>query len=224
MTPTLPGTASAMTGPTAFLFDLDGTLVDSVADLATAVNLLRDELGLLPLDRDTVRRFVGDGATALVTRALPPGLFNADRLARFLHFYRDHLLAQTRPYPGIVPFLESIRSRRLAVVTNKPREFAVPLLEGLDLARFFPVVVGGDSCPRKKPDPEPVRIALRQLGAEPADAVMIGDHHTDLRAGRAAGLRTCFCGWGLGHADGLSADHTAATPADLPRIFPGDRE
>jgi len=205
-----------------FLFDLDGTLVDSVADLATAVNLLRAELALSPLDLATVRTFVGDGATALVQRSLPAGLFSAERLQRFLALYGEHLLESTLPYPGIVEFLRAQRGARMAVVTNKPHRLTLPLLAGLGLAGYFPVVIGGDSCREKKPHPEPVVQALRELGAPAASAVMIGDHRTDLAAGRAAGIRTCFCAWGIGHDGGLPADFRAAEPAELLRLFPAE--
>ena len=205
---------------TTFLFDLDGTLVDSLADLATAVNLLRRDLSLPPLDLATVRRHVGDGATALVTRSLPPGAFTPARLERFLDLYGVHLLEQTRPYPGIVPFLERRRQLPLAVVTNKPLGLSQRLLRGLDLDRFFPVVIGGDSCAEKKPAPAQVLLALERLGADPAGAVMLGDHHTDLRAGRAAGIATCFCAWGIGERDGLESDFCATAVADLERLFP----
>lgn len=210
-----------MSGPTTFLFDLDGTLVDSVDDLAKAVNGLRSELGLPPLGRATVRSYVGDGATALVTRALPPGAFTASRLQRFLALYGEHLLDSTRPYPGILPVLEQLRHRPLAVVTNKPFRLTSRLLQGLGLDAYFPVVIGGDSCAEKKPSPLPVLEALARLGSDPAAAVMIGDHHTDLRAGRAAGVRTCFCGWGLGHSDGLLPDLQAEVPEQLATLFPG---
>ncbi len=205
---------------TTFLFDLDGTLVDSVADLATGVNLLRDELSLPPLALGTVRSCVGDGATALVTRALPAGAFTPARLARFLELYGAHLLEQTRPYPGIVAFLEERRHLPLAVVTNKPLAMSLVLLRGLNLDGYFPVVVGGDSCAEKKPAAAPVLLALEELRFGRAGAVLIGDHHTDLRAGRAAGVATCFCTWGIGERDGLASDFTAATPAELPRLFP----
>jgi len=207
-----------------FLFDLDGTLVDSVTALATAVNLLRAELSLPPLGLATVRTYVGDGATALVQRALPAGLFSPKRLGRFLALYGEHLLESTLPYPGIVPFLrfQAQRGARMAVVTNKPYRLTLPLLAGLGLDVFFPVVIGGDSCREKKPHPEPVVQALRGLGADAAMAVMIGDHRTDLAAGRAAGIRTCFCAWGIGHDGGLPADFRAAEPDELLRLFPAE--
>ena len=209
-----------MQTPSTFLFDLDGTLVDSVADLATAVNLLRFEMALPPLSLEAIRSYVGDGATALVTRSLPPGAFTPARLQRFLEHYGAHLLDTTRPYPGILDFLAAQRRRPLAVVTNKPLALTNQLLQGLGLDTYFPVVVGGDSCAEKKPSPLPVQLALEGLGAAAADAVLIGDHHTDLRAARAAGVRTCFCAWGLGETGGTAHDYFAATPEDLLRLFP----
>jgi phosphoglycolate phosphatase len=201
------------------LFDLDGTLVDSVADLATGVNLLRGELGLPPLGLAAVRGMVGDGASALVRRALPEGLFGEERLRRFLQLYGEHLLERTTVYPGIREFLARHRTRKMAVVTNKPLLLTLPLLDGLGLRPFFPVVIGGECCGARKPDPAPVLEALRRLGADPESALLIGDHHTDLAAGRAAGVRTCFCAWGIGHDGGLAADLRAATPAELDRLL-----
>ncbi len=207
-----------------FLFDLDGTLIDSVADLATAVNLMRAELELPALDIPTVRTYVGDGATMLLRRALPEGWFSEARLQRFLDLYSQHLMEQTVIYPGILEFLELHSGRPMAVVTNKPLGFSLRLLDGLGLSRFFPVVLGGESCPAKKPDPAPGREALRLLGAEAKSAVMIGDHHTDLKAGRGAGVRTCFCAWGIGTDGGEPYDFHAGSPLDLPRLFPrGER-
>jgi phosphoglycolate phosphatase len=206
--------------PQTFLFDLDGTLVDSVADLATAVNLLRGELDLPPLDLPTVRRHVGDGATMLMTRSLPEGWFSRERLERFLSLYRDNLLVHTVVYPGIRDFLDLHRHCKMAVVTNKPFVFARDLLEGLDLLRYFPVVLGGESCPAKKPDPAPVLCALDALGAQNKGAVMIGDHHTDLKSGRSAGILTCFCAWGIGQDGGVPHDFRAEDPRDLLKLFP----
>jgi phosphoglycolate phosphatase len=205
-----------------FLFDLDGTLVDSVADLTTAINLLRGELELPPLPAAAVRTFVGDGATLLVRRALPEHLFNEERLHRFLALYEEHLLDRTSLYAGIPEFLELHREKKLAVVTNKPYRLTVKLLAGLGLSPRIHAVIGGDSAPEKKPHPAPVLSALEQLGAEPATALLIGDHHTDLRAGLGAGVRTCFCAWGIGNDGGTPYDFLAETPYDLPRLFPGE--
>jgi phosphoglycolate phosphatase len=193
-----------------FLFDLDGTLVDSVADLATAINLLRAELNLEPIMQETVRRYVGDGARMLYRDA---------HLERFLFLYRAHLLDQTRPYPGILDFLDSCEPARMAVVTNKPYLLTMELLSGLNLTSYFGAIIGGDSCRTKKPDPLPVQTALRQLKAHPRRAVMIGDHHTDLHAGQAAGLATCFCTWGMGNDGGVPSTFRAYSPFDLVRIF-----
>jgi phosphoglycolate phosphatase len=124
-----------------FLFDLDGTLIDSVDDLTTAANLLRAELDLAPLEAEVVRGYVGDGATLLVKRSLPEGLFSEERLQRFLELYGDHLLDRTVAYPGIRKFLEMHPGKKMAVVTNKPLRFALRLLEALELLPFFPVVV-----------------------------------------------------------------------------------
>jgi len=202
------------------LFDLDGTLVDSAADLAAAVNRLREEIGLQLLETVEVCAMIGDGATMLVRRALPDGLFSAARLQRFLELYRQGLSDHTLPYPGIRKFLKKHPPGKLGVVTNKPLLLAEELLARLQLRTLFGTVVGGDSCTHKKPRPEPVFLAIQQLGADPTRTVMVGDHYVDLAAGHAAGVRTCFCTWGFGYDKGLPYDFRAETPADLPRLFP----
>jgi phosphoglycolate phosphatase len=108
----------------------------------------------------------------------------------------------------------------MAVVTNKPYRHSLEILRGLDLLPFFSVIVGGDSCPEKKPHPAPLLRALHELQGISSTAVLIGDHHTDLKAGLAAGLRTCFCAWGLGEDGGIPYDFFAGSPADLPGLFP----
>ncbi len=204
-----------------FLFDLDGTLVDSIPDLTTSVNLLRRELALPPVTDRQVRSYVGDGVGLLVQRALPRELFSQARRVRFVEIYTEHLTDETFVYPGIVPFLEAHRDWPMAVVTNKPQRLAETLMERLDLTRFFRCVVGAENGLQKKPHPDMVNLALEKLGAAPSRTVMFGDHHVDLRAARAAGTSNCFCGWGLGHDDGLKSDFRAETTADLIAIFPG---
>ena len=201
------------------LFDLDGTLVDSVGDLATGINLLRSELDLPPLTIPAVRACVGDGATMLVRRALGDDLFTLPRLQRFLTLYGEHLAEATTLYPGISDCLDLCAGRPLAVVTNKPYQLTMDLLAALDLTRYFPVVIGGDTCPVKKPDPTPLKVALHRLGATTAGALMVGDHHTDLISGQAAGLDVCFCTWGFGDDGGCTPTHRVDTVAELLQVL-----
>lgn len=204
---------------TPILFDLDGTLVDSVVDLSTGINLLRGELDLPPLTVPEVRACVGDGATMLVRRALGDDLYSHPRLLRFLTLYGEHLAEATTLYPGIRACLDHLADRPLAVVTNKPYQQSIDLLDALDLTRYFPVVIGGDTCPVKKPDPTPIKVALHRLGATAARAIMIGDHHTDLKSGLAAGLDVCFCTWGFGDDGGCTPTYRVANATELLQVL-----
>ncbi|WP_303723037.1 HAD family hydrolase [Malonomonas rubra] len=203
------------------LFDLDGTLVDSVADLTTSLNLLADELGHPHLPPEHVRTIVGDGATKLIKRAYGEENYQREQLFRFLAIYGEHLLDHTCCYQGIEELLQSHPADRMALVTNKPHSLTIELLEGLGIARHFKVIFGGDSFAEKKPHPLPVQRALTALGADPAQAVMIGDHHTDLHSGKGAGTATCFCAYGLGHTGGLEPDFQVTASTELIKLFPG---
>ncbi|MEZ5963034.1 MAG: HAD-IA family hydrolase [Planctomycetota bacterium] len=179
------------------LFDLDGTLVDSLPDIAASVNHVRAANGLPRLDDGAVASMVGDGLNVLLRRALP-GL-GAEACADAAALYHDHHLEQctrlVRPFPGVSSCLARWHAdgTAMAVVTNKPLEFAGRILDALALRRYLSVVVAGDSTPTKKPHPGPCLHALDQLGARDASkrrGTMIGDSVQDLRAGKAAGLRT----------------------------------
>jgi phosphoglycolate phosphatase len=204
-----------------FIFDLDGTLVDSIPDLTTSINLLRTELDLGAISEEQVRSYVGDGVGLLVQRALPRELFTSARRKRFVEIYTEHLTDRTFIYPGIRDFLDAHPDKPKAVVTNKPQHLAETLMERLDLTRYFRCIVGAENGLQKKPHPAMVNRAVELLDIAPETAVMFGDHHVDLRAATAAGVANCFCGWGLGHDDGLKPDHRAETTADLFDIFPG---
>ena len=183
------------------IFDLDGTLIDSRADLALAVNLTREELGLLAIPEDQVVGCVGEGVRTLLTRAIPERPQELERaLAINQRHYRAHLLDRTLLYPGVRTALERLRrlDLPLMVVTNKPRAFTDLILEGLGIARLMAAVVGGGDCPALKPDPAPLRLALEQAGCAAVGSWMVGDHFTDLEAGRRAGLKRCFCRYGFG--------------------------
>lgn len=198
----------------AFLFDLDGTLADTLADLAASANHVRGLHGLPPVADATVRSFVGDGARTLLARALDgvlPAAGSARQRALDAAFaaYVEHHDRQctvfARPFPGVREHLTALHAagHPLAVVTNKPERFAVPIVRHLQLHDLLPVIVGGDTLPQKKPDPAPLQLALRQLGAAAAGGTMVGDGLQDLRAAKAAGLRAIACLFGYGDAAAL---------------------
>jgi phosphoglycolate phosphatase len=185
------------------LFDLDGTLVDSRADLATSVNLMLVELGRERLPASRVLTFVGEGARLLVERALaatqaqPPLPQETDSaLQVFLRHYGQHLLDETHAYSEVEETLYALKCLPKAVVTNKPYDLTVALLEGLGLRSHFNAVFGGDSLPERKPSPMMLLEAARMCGVPPSGCLMVGDTKFDVVAGRAAGMKTC--GYTLG--------------------------
>lgn len=206
-----------------FLFDLDGTLVDSIPDLTMAINLLRKELNLAALSSNEVRAYVGDGVGLLLQRALPTEMFNPERRKRFMEIYTEHLTDETVIYPGILEFLEVHRKKPMAVVTNKPQHLADIIVDRLGLAPYFQHVIGAELALQRKPHPDMVLHALNLLGCEATHTVLLGDHHVDLRAARAAEVKSCFCAWGLGHDDGLQADFQAQNVLDLLSLFPAGK-
>ncbi len=214
-----------MSRPTALLFDLDGTLVDSRADLAAGVNAARRAFGLAPLAVDVVTPMIGNGVAKLLERAMPgsPEETVAAAVREFTAFYEVHCCDETRAYPGMAEALGALAGLPLVVVSNKPARLSEKVLGGAGLRGFFRAVVGGDSTPAKKPDPAPVRRGLELAGARSGrGAVLVGDGPADIAGGRAAGIATCAVGWGFTPLAALRAegpDHEALAPADLPRLF-----
>lgn len=190
----------------AVLLDLDGTLLDSVPDLAHAANAMRIELGMPPLREDVIATFVGKGVDNLVRRALAGSLHDtepdADLFARArASFFRHYHLVngdKAAVFDGVIEGLKALRDQglKLAVVTNKPTEFTLPLLQRTGLAGFFQEVVCGDTCTRRKPDPDQMLYACERLGVAPAQAVAIGDSVNDALAGRAAGVQVLAVPYG----------------------------
>lgn len=180
----------------AVLFDLDGTLVDSVPDIAAATNAMLTEMGREFLPIEQLRTFVGKGTAVLIKRALavdinPPepdaNLF-AQAQQIFNKHYHLHNGSQSQLYPNVVEGLHHLQAMglKLAVVTNKPHEFTVPLLEKMGLASFFSVVVSGDTCARKKPYPDQLYYACEQLGVPVKHSLFVGDSQNDTQAANAA--------------------------------------
>lgn len=227
-----PGTAQRPAG--AFIFDLDGTLVDSRQDIAAATNVARASLGLPALPESELRAYVGDGVMLLLRRALGHvgqggRLLAADdpRLpaahAAYVDHYGRHLLDHTRPYDGVPEMLSRLPDVPLLVATNKPGAFSVAILEGLGLRARFGRVVGGDQTPARKPDPAHLRVCLEGLAVAPADVVVVGDSPNDILAARALGAVAVGCTWGLVPAEELRAlrpDHLIEAPLALATLYP----
>jgi phosphoglycolate phosphatase len=186
-------------------FDLDGTLVDSLRDLAESANTLLAELGAAPLEEEAIGRMVGDGAATLVRRVLvAAGRPNhAEALARFLAIYNARLLKYTKPYPGVATLLAALEGRvKLAVLTNKPVDATRRILDGLDLARYFPAdrVIGGDGPFPRKPDPTGLQWLAAAESAPMDRTLLVGDSPMDWRTTQSAGARICVARYGFGVA------------------------
>jgi phosphoglycolate phosphatase len=198
------------------LFDLDGTLIDSKTDLANSINLMLADVGRPQLDEAVVGGFVGDGVRVLVRRCLtathpnhePPNDELHKRGIALMHqHYADEMLKTTRLYPHVAETLDAFKDKRKAVVTSKEVRFTRILLEHFGIANRFDVIVGGDTVSARKPDPEPVREAIRLLGGSASEAVMIGDSENDINAGRGAGTVTCGVTFGFRTAEQLRVTH-----------------
>jgi len=204
----------------AYLFDLDGTLVDSVPDINGALNAALTAGGYPPVVEDLTRLWVGFGSRVLLERALThhhaaqriaDTAHMQELLSVFIGYYSAHIADSSRIYPGVLAALTGLHEAGsgLAVVTNKLTGLSVQLLEALDLARYFRAVVGGDTLPQRKPDAAPAWHACRALGCEPTDSLFVGDSTTDVETARAAGCPVVCLRDGYNHgtpADQLGAD------------------
>jgi len=215
--------------PTAIVWDLDGTLVDSAPDLASALNTVLDRRGFFTLSLDEIRKMIGNGVPKLVQRGFnavgvrpDPAQLN-ELIAIFAKEYKACATDNTRPYPGVVEALQAIHSMNIpmGVCTNKPEAFTRQILDGLDLSGFFSSVVGGDSTSARKPDPEPVLACLGGLVSEPASSLMIGDSVHDVHAAHAAGVTIGVVPWGYRSApvEELGADFVLHDLAGLPGMI-----
>jgi phosphoglycolate phosphatase len=211
---------------------LDGTLVDSAADIARAVDRALLELGQRTHGVEEVKGWVGEGLSKLLKRALTgemdgepdPALLLRCR-EEFRRFYKEALCVDTRFYPGALETLDALRSRcRLACITNKSSEFTEPLLKILGVRDRFDVVVSGDTLKVLKPDPAPLLYAARQLGLAPAACCMVGDSRNDILAAKAAGFYAVAVSYGYRQGvdlKALGADLEVDSLVELPERLPG---
>jgi len=205
------------------VFDLDGTLTDSLPDLAAALNRSLGGHGKPPLPLEQVRPMVGDGIRALYERGYAArGLVLSETdLTAGSADYTAHATVETVLYPGAMDALRALAAEgwRLAVCTNKPEAAARVLLDHVGLLPMLAAVGGGDSFPVRKPDPDHVRLTLAAAGGDAHEAIMVGDHHNDIAAGHGAGLATIFAAWGYGGAEmAAGADAVAEGFADVPDL------
>jgi phosphoglycolate phosphatase len=218
--------------PAALLFDLDGTLLDTAGDIALALSRAFADHGHQAPPPEAVRQMIGKGAPVLVERAVAAQGLNLDTavqaalLERFFHHYgrlQDMDECAAKPYPGAREALAALHAAGvpLAVVTNKYHRFALGLLQRLDLTRYLRVVVGGDTCERRKPDPMPLHHACAQLGVASAAAWMVGDSANDVEAARAAGMPVVLVPYGYTEGQdprSWPCDHLVESLAELPGL------
>ena len=194
------------------IFDLDGTLVDSKADLAASVNHVRHKFHLPDLTMEHISGLIGGGAPDLIRKALGPEVPESEldpALRLFLTYYRAHMLDRTVLYPGVRETLDRLQDFRLAVLTNKPVHFSCSMLDGLGIYRYFSAVYGGNSFPNKKPNPVGIHRILSDTRGHREKTWMIGDSSVDVLTGRNAGVRTC------GVTYGYASDTFKQTPPDF---------
>ncbi|MCB1787628.1 MAG: phosphoglycolate phosphatase [Chromatiaceae bacterium] len=198
--------------PKMVLIDVDGTLVDSVPDLAYCVDEMMKRLGRAPCGEAAVRNWVGNGVERLVKRALLgqlDGEPDEQEFARayplFLELYAENTSKRSCLYPGVREGLDYLRAQgyRLGCVTNKAAQFTIPLLKDLGVHDAFGIVVSGDTLPVKKPDPGPLLHAARHFGVSPDDALMLGDSKSDVTAARAAGFQIVCMSYGYNHGEDI---------------------
>jgi phosphoglycolate phosphatase len=217
------------------VFDLDGTLIDSGADLCASVNATLRHFGRPPLSQAVISSYIGDGVALLVSRSLgkpeDPAFLDA-ALAYFLDYYREHKLDQTYVYPGVFAALDSLlfeppgAPRSMAVLTNKPIVPSRAICDALGLSHYFFRVYGGNSFVTKKPDPEGLLALMQEAGVSAHQTLMIGDSDVDVLTARNAGAWSMGCSYGLSpHTlDAVPPDCLVESPADWPLALAGEGE
>jgi phosphoglycolate phosphatase len=198
------------------LIDLDGTLIDSVPDLAFCVDAMMTELGLPVRGEAAVRNWVGNGVERLVQRALcndldgqPDAALFERALPVFMRLYQENTSQRSCLYPGVREGLDYLKASGypLGCVTNKAERFTLPLLRDKGILDRFELVVSGDTLEKKKPDPMPLLYAAERFGVAPADSLMVGDSRSDVKAARAAGFRIVCMTYGYNHGADIREEH-----------------
>lgn len=183
------------------LCDLDGTLIDSREDLAAGVNLMRADFGLSKLPTDSVVSFIGNGVKKLLERSLMGSGVDVEKaLPVFKKYYHENMFVKTMLYPTVSEGLERIHKHglKIALTSNKHEEACHEILLHFGIESFFDIILGGNERYPLKPDPSSIFLALKKTGSASEKSWIIGDNHTDLEAGRRAGIKRCFALYGFG--------------------------
>jgi len=195
--------------PQLLIFDLDGTLADTRADLATGINRMRAHYSLSPLSMEKIETYIGDGIRVLVERSLQGAEVNVDEaLALNKKFYAEHMLDETVLYSGVAEGLKKLATagHLLAVLSNKPGDPSRVILNHLGVGDLFFRIIGGGDLPNLKPAPDGILALMKESGLESSNVWMLGDHHTDLEVAHNAGVKSGFLTYGIGHPGEFTAD------------------
>lgn len=203
------------------IYDLDGTLVDTRKDIAAAANHMRGEMGKPPLRPREIEKFVGKGLHHLVKNCL--GTEKTKEIEKgakiYRAYYAEHMLDHSRLYPGVREVLEHFRSRKQAVITNKPNPFSRDLLSALGVGGYFEAIIAGDSEFPKKPHPAAVISVMKNLDIGPAGTLFVGDSGVDMQTGRNAGVTTVAVAHGFEGEDELKLSHPDAVVGDFKELL-----
>ncbi len=203
----------SITKPEMILIDVDGTLVDSVPDLAYCVDRMMEQLDMQVHGETKVRDWVGNGVERLVRRALigqldgePDDVLFERAYPIFMALYKENTSKRSQLYPGVKEGMEYLKKAgyKVGSVTNKAEQFTIPLLKDLGLYDYFEIVISGDTLERKKPDPMPLLHAAKHFGVKPENAMMIGDSVSDVKAARNAGFQIACMTYGYNHGVDIS--------------------
>ncbi|QEP43139.1 phosphoglycolate phosphatase [Ectothiorhodospiraceae bacterium BW-2] len=215
--------------PQLILIDVDGTLVDSVPDLAYCIDTMLERLDRAPQGEAKVRCWVGNGVERLVCRALtgsmtaePDEALFQRGYPLFLELYAENISRRSRLYPGVEEGLVQLKQAgfRLGCVTNKAEQFTLPLLQNLALRDYFEIVMSGDSLPKKKPDPLPLLYVADYVGVSASESLMVGDSMSDVKAARAAGFSVVCLSYGYNHGEDIGRAHPDAVIDSLTDLLP----
>jgi phosphoglycolate phosphatase len=206
------------------VYDFDGTLVDTLFDIADSVNLTLADVNLSQLPRETIRKYVGKGVEHLMSQTLNGTDFTdiPRAVSLFKKHYSENLVNHTDFYPHGREILEHFKDKKQAICSNKPEVFVRQILESLNGLHCFEAILGGDSVKSKKPDPEGLNLILEKFNVSADEAVLIGDSLVDIETGKRAGVYTCVVNYGLGFAEEIAAakpDCSVDCLSELKKVF-----